>query len=141
MRINWLAVLISAIAVFLLRYLRNAHFGGADWGHFIVAAAAAIQGDHRAAGLGLVNALAVTIVLGWLIGRLRDRVLATGLGSGLLAAIGFAVTTVSAEYIWGQASLRTFLTDAAYYLLAYTLAGAILGAMAPKTPVKKPVVV
>jgi hypothetical protein len=132
MRVNWLAVLICTVVAFLLRYLWTAHFGGADWGHFIGRAVNNIQNDKRAAGLALVNALVIAIAIGWLVGRLRDRALATGLAAGLAAAVGFAATTVSVEYISGGATLRTFLIDAGYYVAAYVLMGAIAGAMAPK---------
>jgi hypothetical protein len=132
MRINWVAVVISTIVMFVLRYLWIAHFGGADWGHFIGRAVNSVQNAPHSAGLVLANALVTSAVLGWLIGRLRDRVFASGLGSGVVAAVGFAATTVSAEYIYGQAELRTFLIDAGYYVAAYALAGAILGTMAPK---------
>ena len=136
MRINWLGVLIAAIVIFLLRYLWTAHFAGADWAHLPLRTVGDIQGDTRAAGLGLANALVVSAAMGWVIGRLRDRELGSGIGVGLLAGIGFAVTTVSPEYIWGHTPLNTFLVDAGAYVVAYVLAGAVLGATAPKS-VKK----
>ncbi len=132
MRINWLGVLISAIVVFLLRYLWVAHFGGADWGHFVGKAISDIQANKKAAGLELVNALVLSAVLGWVIGRLRDRSLISGIGAGIVTAVGFAATTISPEYIFTGATLKTFLTDSAFYVLAYAIGGAILGAMAPK---------
>ncbi len=133
MRINWLGVLISAIVILLLRYLWNAHFGGADWGHFVGKAISAITANQKAAGLTLVNSLVVSAALGWVIGRLRDRSLVSGILAGVAAAVGFAATTVAPEYISGGAVLKTFLTDAGFYVLAYAIGGAILGAMSPKS--------
>ncbi len=131
MRINFLGVIISAIVIVLLRYLWNAHFGGADWGHFIGKAAADVQADRKAAGLELVNALVLSTALGWVIGRLRDRSLATGLGVGVLACVGFALTVVSTTVIHG-AAWQSLIPEGGFYLAAYVIAGAILGAMAPK---------
>ncbi len=132
MRINWLGVLISAIVVFLLHYLWVAHFGGADWGHFVAKAINNITADKKAAGLELGSALVLSAVLGWVIGRLRDRSVISGLLTGVVAAIGFAVTTIAPEYIFAGATLKAFLTDSASFVLAYAIGGAILGAMASK---------
>ncbi len=134
MRINWLGVIISAIVIVLLRYLWYAHFGGADWGHFVGKAVNAIQSDQKAALKELVNALVLSAVLGWVIGRLRDRALIPGIGAGIITAIGFAWTTASTGFIHGGA-LKDAMVDAGFLLVAYVIAGAILGAMAPKPSV------
>lgn len=132
MRINWLGVIIAAILIAALRYLWSAHFGGADWMHMTGKAIHDIQANQKQAGMELGSALVLAIVLGWVIGLTRDRSIVTGIGIGIVTAVGFAGTTVAPEYIFGGAALKTFLIDAGYYLAAYVVAGAVLGAMAPK---------
>ena len=136
MRINWLGVIISAIIMFIVRYLWAAHFGGADWAHFATKAVADVQANHKAAGMALGAAVVTSAVLGWAIGLLRDRSLVSGVGVGIMTAVGFAATTMSAEYIFYGAPLKTFLIDSGQYLAAYVIGGAIIGAMAPKTRIR-----
>ena len=134
MRINWLGVIVSAIIIVALRYLWYAHFGGADWGRLLGSSFGQVQADHRQALYELVNALVLCAALGWVIGRLRDRVLSTGIGVGILACVGFALTTASDGFIHGG-PMKNAMVDGGYLLVAYVIAGAILGVMAPKRSV------
>ena len=134
MRINWVGVIVSAAIIVALRYLWYAHFGGADWAHVLGAAVGQVRANDRQALYELANALVLCAALGWVIGRLRDRALSTGIGVGLLACVGFAMTTASDGFIHGG-PLRNALVDGGYLLAAYVIAGAILGALAPKRSV------
>jgi hypothetical protein len=130
MRINWLGVLIAAIVITLIRYLWNAHFGGADWGHFVGKAIGDIRASLPIAGKELVRSLVISAVLGWVIGLMRDRALMTGILAGVVTCIGFAITTIADGFIHGE-PLKTLMVDGGFLLVAYLVAGAILGAMAP----------
>ena len=132
MHINWLAVIISAIIVVLLRHLWYAHFGGADWGQLPMQAINELRGDPTLAGKELVNALILCAMLGWVIDAARSRSLPGGLGTGLAAAIGFGLTSISSGYLHGG-PLQSLLIDGGFLLAAYAVAGAIIGAMAPKS--------
>jgi hypothetical protein len=134
MRINWLGIIISAIVIVALRYLWYAHFGGADWGHLVTKAVSGIQGSEKAAGLELVDALVLSLGIAWVTG-LSGRSAAGGLGVGLAAGVLFGLTSVAEEYIHG-APLKDFLVDGGFAVLAYTLAGLIIGALAPKRSVR-----
>lgn len=131
MKINWLAVLITAIIVVLLRHLWYAHFAGADWGALAPQAFSEISGDPTLAGKELVNGLILSLALAWVMDASRSRSLAGGVGAGLAVAIGFGLTSISAGLLHGE-PLQGFLIDGGYLLAAYLIAGAILGAMAPK---------
>jgi hypothetical protein len=136
MRINWLGVIIATVVIAILQYLWNAHLGGADWGHVVQKAIADVQANHMAALMILGNSLIVAIGLGWLIGRMRDRSLPTGLGVGVGAAIFFAVTTAAASYVSGGVvqgpALHAVLMQAAFYVVAYAVGGGIIGALSTK---------
>jgi hypothetical protein len=131
MRINWLAVLISAVIIVLLRHLWYAHFGGADWGALPTRVVDDIRGDTALAGKELVNALVLSLVLAWVVDAMRNRSLFEGLATGLAAAVGFGLTSISPGLIHGE-PVESFLIDGGYLVAAYLIAGAILGAMAPK---------
>jgi len=131
MRINWLGVIISAIIIMLLRRAWYAHFGGADWGTLPGMLVRDIQSDTTLAGKELLNALVLSAALGWLIDGMRNRSLPAGLFTGLAAAIGFGVTSISSGYIHGG-PLKSLLIDGGCLLASYVLAGAILGATAPR---------
>ncbi|HEX4097802.1 MAG TPA: DUF1761 family protein [Caulobacteraceae bacterium] len=130
MRINWLGIIISAIVIVALRYLWYAHFGGADWGQLVSKAVGGIQGSQKAAGLELVNALVLSLGIAWVTG-LSGRSAAGGLGVGLAAGVLFGLTSAAEGYIHG-APLNDFLVNGGYAVLAYTLAGLIIGASAPR---------
>jgi hypothetical protein len=130
MRINWLGIIISAIVIVALRYLWYAHFGGADWGQLVSKAVGGVQASPKAAGLELVDALLLSLGIAWIAG-LSGRAAAAGLGVGLAAGILFGLTSVAEGYIHG-APLKDFLVDGGYVLLAYTLGGLIIGALAPR---------
>ncbi len=136
MRINWIGVIIATLVITILRYLWIAHLGGADWAHVVQKAIAGVQANHMAALMVLANALVLSIGLGWLVGRFRDRSLQTGLGVGIAAAIFFAATTAAAGYVSGGVvqgpALHTFLMDAAFYLVAYAIGGALIGGVGGK---------
>lgn len=136
MRINWIGVIIATLVIAILRYLWTAHLGGADWGHMVQKAISGVQTNHDAALMVLANALLVSIGLGWLVGRFRDRSLSTGLGAGLGAAIFFAATTAAAGFaaagVVTPPALHTLLMDAVFYLVAYAIGGAVIGAIDSK---------
>lgn len=131
MRINWLSVLISAVLIVVLRHAWYAHFGGADWGALTSQVINELRGDATLAGKELVNALVLVVALGWLIDATRSGNFAGGLGVGLAAGIGFALTSISSGYLHGG-PLMSFLIDGGYLLVAYVLTGVILGATAPR---------
>lgn len=130
MRINWLGVIVSAIVIVALRYLWYAHFAGADWGHLVGRGVSDIQSSHKVAGLELINALVLSIGLAWLVG-LNGRSLPVGLGVGIAAGVLFGLTSASDGYIHG-APLKSLITDGGYAVLAYTIGGLIVGALAPQ---------
>jgi hypothetical protein len=134
MRINWLGVLISAVVIVALRYLWNAHFAGADWSHLVGNAIGQAQSSPNVAGLELVNAVVLSLGLAWLVG-LNGRSLPVGLGAGLAAGVMFGLTSASEGVIHG-APLKSLINDGGVVVLAYTLGGAIIGALAPQ-PARK----
>ncbi len=131
MRISWPGVIIGAILMVALRYLWYAHFAGADWDHLARKAMDAMAADRDnllpEAGIALV----LSSALGWLIGQLREQSIIAGVAAGIIACAGFSLTTLYAERIHGGAH-GDLLVDAGYMFAAFALAGAVLGAMAPK---------
>jgi hypothetical protein len=136
MRINWIGVIIATLVITILRYLWIAHLGGADWGHVAQKAISGVQANHMSALMVLANSLLISIGLGFFIGRFRDRSLPTGLGVGIGAAIFFAATTAAASYVAAGVvqgpGLHAFLMDAAFYVVAYAIGGALIGAVASR---------
>ncbi len=130
MRINWLGIIISAIVIVALRYLWYAHFGGADWGHLVTKAIAGIQGSPKTAGMELVDALVLSLGLGWIVG-LSGSSAPAGLGVGLGAGVLFGLTQVAEGYIHG-APMKDVMIDGGYVLAAYGLGGLIIGALSTK---------
>jgi hypothetical protein len=78
-----------------------------------------------------VNALVLSLALAWVLDASRSNSIGGGIGAGLAVAIGFGLTSISAGLMHGE-DPQGFLIDGGYLVLAYLVAGAILGAMAPK---------
>jgi hypothetical protein len=102
MRINWLAVIISAIIIVLVRHLWYAHFGGADWGALPMQAVNEIRGDTTLALKELANALILSLALAWVLDAVRSRSLPGGLFAGIALAVGFGLTSISSGLMHGE---------------------------------------
>ena len=75
-----------------------------------------------------VGALLTAYVLSLVIGAAGMGTLAGGLGMGLLTAIGFIIPAFASNYTFSSRPLKLFLIDAGYYVVAWVLIGALLGA-------------
>jgi Protein of unknown function (DUF1761) len=52
--------------------------------------------------------------------------LSTGFMLGLIASLGFAAATLGCTFVWQNKSLKLFLIDAGYPIIAITIAGMLL---------------
>jgi hypothetical protein len=123
---NWIAVAISTVLVFVL--------GGPWYGPLFGKAwkkAAGIPADAKpghparvfggAAACGLIAAL----TLGWVLGPEPD--LATGLTTGALAGLGFSAATFGINYLFANRPLALLLIDGAYNIVLLAAMGAVFG--------------
>ena len=130
-QINYLAVLVSAVAIFLLGGLWYSFLFQKKW----VALQGKTMGEGSATGgatasmfiqvfiCGLVTAWVMAIA----IGLLPVFTVVRGLKYAVLLWLGFAAATSYGTYLFSMKSKQLWLIDTSYNLVSFLLAAAILG--------------
>ena len=127
--INYLAVLVAAVVVYVLRTLwYHPAFLGKLW----VAAAGLTEEKTKQGNPGLIFGasfvleLVAAFVLAMFIGT--EATFSFGLQTGFLAGLFWVGTALGVVYLFERRSLRLWLLNAGYLTLAFTVMGGILGA-------------
>jgi hypothetical protein len=127
--INYLAVLVAAVVVYVLRTLwYHPAFLGKLW----VAASGLTEEKTKQGNPGLIFGasfvleLVAAFVLAMFIGT--EATFSFGLQTGFLAGLFWVGTALGVVYLFERRSLRLWLLNAGYLTLAFTVMGGILGA-------------
>lgn len=129
--INWIAILISVVLLEALGFLWYGPVLGEAWS---AAYRDSIGRDPDMTNiavtqsLGMVNTLILVIGLAWIFARLGVSSLA-GLGLAAALWVFFNFTTMAVEYIYMGLAPNLVLINMGYQLVAYLVAGAVLGLM------------
>lgn len=127
--INYLAVLVAAIAIYVLRTL---WYSPAFLGKLWMAASGLTEEETRRGNPGLVFGasflleLVATFVLALFIGV--EATFTSGLQIGFLAGLFWVSAALGIVNLFERRSLRLWLLNAGYMTLAFTVMGGILGA-------------
>ena len=130
--INYAAVLIAAVAVYVLRIL---WYSPSILGKLWMAASGLPEDKTNQGSPGLIFGaffvleLVTAFVLALFIGA--DATLSLGLQTGFLVGLFLVGTALGVVYLFERRSLRLWLLNAGYLTLAFTLMGGILGAWRP----------
>ena len=127
---NWLAVLVAAVAYFMLGaiWYSKALFGN-TW---LKSTGINMSNTDTKKGMGGVMAftfllVAITCIgLGILVHRLGLYAALSGVKLGLLTGICFAVTSISISYLYQSKPRVLWLIDGGYHLLGNVVAAVIL---------------
>jgi hypothetical protein len=126
--VNWLGALVAAISTFLV---------GGIWYSPILFARPWMQamgftdGDLKG-GMGKIfgGSFALSLVaavnLAFFLADGKPS-LAWGVTAGLLAGVGWVVTSLGTTYLFERRPLKLFLIDAGYHAVTFAVMGAILG--------------
>jgi uncharacterized membrane protein len=128
--INWLAILVAAIAYFMLGavWYSKALFG-AKW-----AAAVGLDMTDPNKSKGMAKMMTGTFVLiliacmgiAMLVNRMDLSVLPSALKLGLITGICFATTAVSISFIYESRPTALYFIDCGYHLAGHLIAAIIL---------------
>jgi hypothetical protein len=125
---NYLAVLVAAVAVYVLRTLwYSPVFLGKLW----MAASGLTEEKTKEGNPGLIFGasfvleLVAAFVLAMFIGT--EATFSLGLQTGFLAGLFWVSTALGVVYLFERRSLRLWLLNAGYLTLAFTVMGGILG--------------
>jgi hypothetical protein len=127
MHINWLAILVAALAAFVLGALWYGLFGNA-WRRAagVTSEAARSANRLRILSLTFVLNLIAAASLAAFIGPAGT--LSFGLFAGFMTGLTFVATALGVIYLFELRSLRLWLINAGYQVVMFSAMGAILGA-------------
>ncbi len=133
MKINYLAVLVSAIVFFFLGFLWYGILFAKQW-MALEGMTPANQPKNVAAAylISFVTQLVLCYVLA-IVCRWRDANLVTGAGLGILMWIAFVATTTLTSYLFEGKPLALFAINYGYDLAGMAISGAILGGWRKKS--------
>ena len=135
-RLNYLAVLVSALVYFGMQAVWFTVFMR-DW-----LAGLGITADqlHQQGGsvvlaylIGFAGALVMAAAISWFTQMTGKQNVIRGVLVGIVAWVGFVLTTWSAEYAFEEKSLRILLINTGNTLLGMVVMGAIQGAWKAKS--------
>lgn len=127
--INWLAVIIAALSAFFVGGLWYGPLLGRAWmnaGNF-TEEQLATRNMPMVFGVSLILSFIAALNLAMFIGAEAD--LAFGVFAGFAAGLGWVAAFLGILYLFEQRSLKLFMINGGYCVVALTLMGAILGAM------------
>ena len=128
-QINWLSVIVSALAAFALGSLwYSPVLFGKAWQKLIKLSDDEMKSANMPLIFGTTFILNIigAFVLDMFIGK--DATAITGLMAGLLVSLAWVSTSLGINYLFTRKSFALFLIDAGYYIVFFTIMGAILGA-------------
>jgi len=127
--INWLSVLVAAVVAFGIGGLwYSPILFSKRWQKELKLSDEKINSSNMVLifGLTFLLNLIAALVLDIFIGK--DSSLLTGLLKGLLVSVAWIGTALGINYLFSRKSFVLFLIDAGYFVVFFTLMGAILGA-------------
>ena len=128
-QINYLAVLVSAIAYFMLGALWYApQLLGNAWMKARNITPKDIQGGltPRLFVITFLCELIAALVVGYVVTAASVSGIGSGLVVGLLLGLGFVATSIGVTFLYENRPLNLFLIDAGYHIVGITIAGVIL---------------
>ena len=129
--INWLAVIVAAVAAWLIGALWYSVLFGTRWvaAHGFTPDRIAVmkKGAARAYGGSFLGFLAIALTLAVLVGYLGMSSWLQGLKLGLLIWAGLALPLGLIGHLYSDRRFETFAIDAGYQLVYFVVMGAIIG--------------
>lgn len=128
MNINWLSVLVAGISAFLVGGIWYGPLLGKAWMTEFGFTEDDLKQRNllRTFGLSLVLAILAALILDMFIGK--DADMAFGGIAGFMAGFGWVASLLGIIYLFEMRSLKAFLINAGYCVIALTVMGLILGA-------------
>ncbi len=126
--INWLSVVVAAIASFMIGGIWYGPLFGRAWMAEFGFTEQSLEQRNIAMvfGTSLLLALIAATILEMFIGV--EATLISGTAAGFFAGFGWVATLLGILYLFEMRSLKAWLINAGYCTLTLTLMGSILGA-------------
>jgi hypothetical protein len=129
--INYVAVIISAVAIFFAGSVWFSALFGKIWVHELSRHNITIQAPSSAKlalcmGLTFLQNNIMAFAMACLVSLTHSTTCASGLMLGLIVALGFAATAIGGVFTWESRSVKLFLIDAGYPMVGIILSAIIL---------------
>jgi len=128
---NHLAVIVSAVAYFMLGGLWFGLVFANAWMQAVGKTMEELQRTTMPEGvlytLAFIFALVLSYTLNWLLNRSGKQGANEGVKLAIGLWIGIVATTIGPIFMFSGSSLRLFILDAGYPLVAMVVSGAIIG--------------
>lgn len=131
--INWLAVIVAAVAFFVLGALWYGPVFGKAWQRGVGLTDEELKSANMGKLFGSAFIFALIISFGMAMfffgfGENPDMNVTFGASMGLMTGIFFLLPSISMNYLFARKSASLMLIDSGYHIVAYTIVGIILGA-------------
>lgn len=135
--VNWIAVVVAVVLLEVAGYVWYAVLFTERW----VAALGHTPDPARQnmmMGLGVVTTVITVLGLAWLNARLGVTSVAQSVGVALAAWFFFDFTTMAIEYLYLGHTAELVAINIAFQVVAYVLAGVVLGLLKPRAQAAAP---
>ncbi len=130
--VNYIAVLVAAVAAHLLGFLWYGPLFGKKWMQLMkLTDKDKEKAKHKGMATAMVGSFIGNVVMGGVLAFLIDLAgvsLANGLMLGFLTWLGFLATEKMGMVFWENKSWSLYVLQTAHHLVSLLLIGAILGA-------------
>lgn len=127
--INWLAVIVAAIAKFVIGWIWYTPLFGKQWQAAIGMSQEQVRGNLAPALIAeIITDLVMAAVLACFIGYSGANTLLQGALIGLVAWLGFVATVSIAQVFYEKRSWQLWSINNGYLVISLIVMGAILGA-------------
>lgn len=131
--INWLAVVVSAVAFFVLGSVWYGPIFGKAWQRAVGLSDEELKSANMGKLFGSAFIMAVIVSVGMAIfffgfGPNPDMNAATGATMAAMTGIFFIFPSTAMNYLFSRKPASLIFIDSFYHIIAYTVVGVILGA-------------
>lgn len=130
--INWLAVVVAAIASMVIGALWYGPFFGKPWmklaGITQTAMKKAKKGMWKRYLIGLINRAVMAAILALIINLTQLQTVLTGIVMGILVWLGFIATVSLGGVLWEGKKFKFYILNNGFELISIIAMGAIIGA-------------
>ena len=125
---NWVAIVIAAIAQFVIGWIWYGPLFGKTWMSMMGMSQQSMgrEGMSKTMILTFIGSLVTAAVLSMLVGWMGAKTLGAGIAAGFWAWLGFVATVTLGGVLFAKMSWNLYILNNAYQLISLAVMGAIL---------------
>jgi hypothetical protein len=126
--VNWVAIVIAAIAQFVIGWIWYGPLFGKTWMSMMGMSQQSMgrEGMGKTMVLTFIGSLVTAAVLSMLVGWMGAKTLGAGIAAGFWAWLGFVATVTLGGVLFAKMSWNLYILNNAYQLVSLAVMGAIL---------------